>query len=307
MPLERSKQGEYLRNLENMCLKKLQKLVFSLYNYCDDNRFRSTHYSCDFTPPYHHIIPPLYKNVSCYYLSEAKLLKSLYISKDRSRKTFKIIETIADSLPCLNDVTLLAVDTSHNVWNDGKCFETPIECEITQEMIDSDPDYRMPSSSNTLNHLLARLLKNKAIKSLQVLSLHARQNWGEHAYFRRFFTVQYYDRYALEIQSNSLQHLRIEQYDFCDITLIDCPELVSIKLVDFCEDIPESNCLQHADMLINGYESLLEGCPRIEHMNKVDIKSLQKKVGEDNEWANVLDEVCPCTDEVRRWYALHGR
>ena len=282
MPLEKLKRGDYLKNLKKMCLKKLQTLVFFLYNYYDDEHFPLPFHNYT---THDHILPCVYKEILTYYVSEARTLTHLYISIDRSKETFELIEKIS-SLPCLKDVILLAVNTPYNV-------RVPIECEVSQQLRDEDQKFQFPASSNTLNHLLATLLHNDSIKSLEILGLHSCQIWGEYTYLERPLRQE---RYPLELKSNSLKRLRIEQHDFFDVQDIQCPEMLSVELVDYGAGISEFKCLKHSDMFINGYETLLEGCPLIERVNEIDLKSLRKKLDSNNQWEKILDEICKCDD-----------
>ena len=280
MPLEKLKKGDYLTNLKKICLKKLQTLSFFLYDFYEDEHI-------PINPTHDHIIPPVYKEILTYYVSEASLLTELHISIDRSKKIFDIIDTMS-SLPSLRDVSLLAVNTPYNIL-------LPIECEVTQQMRDDDQKFQFPASAHTLNQLLTRLLlKNMSIESLWILGLHSLHIWGEYTYLDRELREE---RYPLELKSNSLKDLHMEQHGFFYIKIIECPKLLSFVLVDY---EAKFKCLEHADIFMNGYETLLEGCPVIERINDIDLKSLRDKLDSENNWQKLLTEMCHCDDGMVR-------
>ena len=275
MILDQCRNGEYLTNVKELNLSELQKLVFVLFEYSPDHIY-----------PDVHILPPLYKDVLSYYLSQSKLLTHLHISIDRSRKTFDIIDIIADSLPCLYKIVLQATN------NTDKGFNSPIECQLSKEMREESRELECDKSCFTFNNLLARLLKNTSIRSLEIINLKLYQKWGQHY------------NYNIEIESDYLRYLRIEQDSFGGILHMDCPQLLEFKHVDL-NLFGEPTCLLHEfeDLFIGGYDVILQWCPCIESINSIDVASLRngfydRKECEvrdiDESWGDLLKEVCPC-------------
>ena len=88
MILQKYKKGEYLKNLERVRLERLQKLVFVLYKYSNEDRLTRNHF-----------LPPLYKDILSKYLSKSKELTHLHVAIDRSKETFDMIDVIATTLP----------------------------------------------------------------------------------------------------------------------------------------------------------------------------------------------------------------
>ena len=276
MKLQKYKKGEYLKNLSKIQLSRLQKLVFVLYEHSDENTF-----------PYDHILPPLYKDILNHYLSTANQLTHLHIAIDRSEETFKIIDVISKSFSCLSKVVLQATNTPNNV-------PFPIECEASQEMKRSAHELQMSSLLSyflTLNELLERLLRKPSIKSLEILGLYLAQNWDG--------ALNVGENYPLVIRSDNLQYLRIEQDAFCYISCIECPELLELTYIDLGgENFQKLECLIHHDAFDGGYKTMLtSGCPRLERLNDIDIKSLRNRLtGRDpfEEWHVLLESVCNC-------------
>ena len=270
MILQKYKKGEYLKNLEKVRIERLQKLVFVLYKYSNEDRLTRNHF-----------LPPLYKDILSKYLSKSKELTHLHVAIDRSKETFDMIDVIATTLPHLTKVVLQANDTPNNV----PFF---IDNENTQffKMV---PHYK----SLALNVLLGRLLKNTAIRSLEIIGLDMYHTWDRH--------IEYGPLYPLAIYSDYLQHLQIVQDAFCYISLIVCPELLEIKYIDFgAEDL---KCLVHHKIFKVPFDkcadlrSMVYACPKLERINKIDIKAVRSHLLDKyscDEWYDHLTEICPC-------------
>ena len=135
--------------MSDWSLELLQKLVFVLYKYSNEDRFSRIHF-----------LPPLYKDILSKYLSKSKELTHLHVAIDRSKETFDMIDVIATTLPHLTKVVLQATVTSHNV---PFCIDS-----VNTLFLQSPCSYY---KSMALNVLLGRLLKNTAIRSLEIIGL----------------------------------------------------------------------------------------------------------------------------------------
>ena len=280
MILQKYKKGEYLKNLEKVRIERLQKLVFVLYEYSGENLF-----------PVDHILPPLYKDILSKYLSKSKELTHLHVAIDRSIETFDMIDVIATTLPHLTKVVLQATNTPNNV-------PYPIECETTQEIKDDARDLQLGPLSNilTLNELLSRLLQNTAIRSLEILGLYLAQNWDGR--------LAVGESYALEIFSDNLQKLRIEQDALCFIYTLECPELLEFRYVDYGgENFQVLECLIHHQIFDGGFKTMLcYSCPKLERINNIDLKSLRSRIDYSvddpfNIWHQLLKSICHCESD----------
>ena len=149
--------------------------------------------------------------------------------------------------------------------------------------------------SYNLNDLLARILRNTSIRSLEIVNLSVYQDWGLP---------------ELSISSPFLQYLRIEHDAFGRIVDLNCPELLELKHLNLAY-FPfhmELKCLLHAEEVFSdGPVTVLGDCKKIERINDIDVKSLRKKVNMDEDlswwediegWENVLEEACHCNFDV---------
>ena len=255
-------KDEYLKNIEHVGLQHLQKLV--LLGHDENGDFFFHNYS---------ILPPLYHEMITHYLTTAKQLRELHLDIDNSRETFQIIDVIAETLPCLIKVVLLAsyhpekieIDTEEN----GILLETGDK-----------------SSPMTLNGLLKRLLKNAPITSLEIFGLTAS--------LRSDFIL-----YPLKIQSSTLHKLRIDHAKFCYFKELKCPELREFRYKNLFDD-PESKCLVHHHPFADNmnYATLLsEISPKLKMINDIDVEQLRCCMLDPLltlEWCSQLKATCDC-------------
>ena len=288
MILNQCSYSEYLTNVKKLNLRKLLKLVFVTFEY------RHTDIELRHSV---HILPPFYKDILSYYLSQSKMLTHLHIAIDRSERTFNMIDVVADSLPFLYKVVLQSTHTSRTIRN---CWCRAIERTKIKETEMVSEDLECDGSLCTFNKLLERLLKNTSIRSLEVLNLSVNQNWELKSSLGFLSRTYYY----IMMSSASLQHLRIEQDSFCKIFSIQCPELLELQHLDLNVS-PQLNCLLHSDdLFFDGYKTILDcrACPKIERINTIDVKSLRDrlnlhKIDSKNfseAWECLLEEICPC-------------
>jgi hypothetical protein len=278
MALQKYRKGEYLENMKKIRLERLQKLVFVLSE-CNNE--------CGI--PLRHTLPSLYHCILRHYLIKATELTHLHIAIDKTDETYDLIGYIAKSFPCLKKVVLQAADTPDDII-------FPIEGDEAQEIkykpLDAD-NYGCSGFFMNLNCFLMKLLENSTIRSLEILGLYEAQNW------ECFYVSD--ELYPLEVYSKSLQHLRIEQNQFCHISSLCCPELIQLNYVDLrAKEFLESECFMHHIIFYGGYKSMLKfisECPKLERINNINIKSVRSHLKDHksiDEWHTHLKSLCNC-------------
>ena len=264
-------KGESFKKIKRFVLEGLHKLDFVLWDY---GMWRC---GCKYRN-----LPPWYHKILSRFLSHAKMLTHICIAIDRSEGSFKMIDTVAKSLPFLNKVAL-------NSATDHEAGDLPL--------------------SFTLNELLRRLLENSSIQSLEILELGGGQNWGVQESECDMNDLDNFKLYPLKILSPHLLHLKIEEYVFCEIEELTCPELQEFRYSCLLEEFrnPKSKCLVHNLPFAEGmnFATLLTGgCPKLEIVNGFDVKQMRNCMVDtfsSFEWQRLLEAACDCDVYPSEW------